>query len=985
MARAAGWRSEGRTDLVGVRGILVLAGFVAALAVAFLAAWPRLVETPAVQEELVRQLRAAGGADLSIDGATRLELLPRPRVTIANAVIGDRAQGAAGARLVADRIDIQLAALALLRGRVEPVAVDLVRPRLELAPPGAGSVRGLIAALGDGSLGSVSRIEVSDGMVAIADRPDASLRPLADVVDGLAVREAGNRFRLEGSAIVGGEPVRFGLSGEQPADAGALPVSIKLESGPGDRPFLMEFTGLVKPGPAATGRVRLSSEQGLPPAWLAGSFGLRGTLDARLEADPQRVELTELALTLPDGDLRGSAAFDLARGGAFAVALTSAGLEVKPELIDAVSRLLDLLRHRQGHSGGRVELQFASLTWRGEALRRLSVEAELSPAGEVELRRLDAVLPGQAVLGWSGSATADAGTVAGEVTLQAAELRPLLSWLGVADADLPPGGLTTLDLAAEAVLGSDRVELRRLRARLDASVAAGSVVYALTPRPRLDLALSVDRINTALYTAPPAGWADWRRRLIAVDGRLDLEVASLTRDLLRAGEVRVQATLDAGQFSLARLHVGNLAEAALELSGAMDLPSGAWDVAGTLAAAKPKPLLRLFGLPAPLDIDQLAPLRLEGEARHEAGRTSLDLKLQARDAQARLVVQSTDPFTAGPLGLTVTAEAEEAGAVLQALGWPAPAERPVFGPIATTVRVKRGEGPLAVTAQASVGDSRIAAELNLEPSAAPPLLKGTIRSPLMETELLAALYQTLALPLDVPPGNPLLWPGAWPRSPLAWDWLYRLRVDLAVAIDQLRHGGAALGSAAARTVLQDGQLDLDGLSIPAAGGRLAGDISLAGSGTQGVFSSDLRLTEARVQDLAARMAPGSTVQGVIDLSVAASGKGRSIAEIVGSLTGSGVLALRDLGLSGVALGAQAPGRESTARLDAAALDGPFVLSDGILSSQPPGLVLRHPAGEATLDLRVDLLAWILEAKLSAGPVTRRYLGPPGRVGAVADP
>ena len=972
MARAAGRRTEGRTDLVGVRGVLVLAGFVVALIVAFLFSWPRLVEAPALQDELDRLLRAAVGPNLRLEGDTRLELLPRPRVTIAQARV--REAVAAGTRLTAERIEVDLAPLALLRGRIEPRAVRLQRPRLDLAGATWDSLPGIPA---EGGLAGLQRIEVRDGAVV-------GLPTDADAVGLVAVRDGPHGLRLDGSAVIAGEPVRVAIAADGVRGSAPYSATIRLESGPADAAFRAEFVGQIAPGPAASGELRVSLEKGPPPAWLPWSYDLGGTLEARLTADAGRVELAELVLVVAGAELRGDLAVDLADGGAFALALNGNAVTLTPDLETGLTRLLAAARdHRV--PAGRVDLQLASLAWSGEFVRRLGLEAELAPDGTVALRRLDAILPGQAVLGWSGAALPGSGTVAGEVTLQAAELRPLLAWLGVPDADLPPGGLATLDLSARAEVGPERIALDGLQARLDASRIEGALVYARTARPRLDLQLAADRLNTALYAAPPASWAGWPHRLAAVDGSLDLTVASLTHDLLRASEVRVQAELEAGQLTVGRLEAADLGGAEVALGGTWDLPTGAWDATGTLATAEIKPILRLLRLPPPLEIDRLAPLRVEVSSRHEAGRTSLDLRLAARDAEARLTGELADPIGAGDLDLRLTAGAGEAGTVLQALGWPAAADRPTLGPLALTARADGSAGPVAIAADAAIGDNRLVAALDLDRTVAPARVAGSVRAPLLDTVLLAALYQSLALPLDVPPGNPLLWPGVWPRAPLAWGWLDGPHLDLALDIERLRHKGAELGAVAAHPVLADGVLRVEGVRAPVAGGTLAGSVELAGRGGYAVLATELRLADARVQDLAAAMTPGSTVEGLLDLTATATGQGRSIAEIVGSLAGSGALTLRDGRLTGVALGPPAAGDQATALLDAAALRGPFTLSAGTLTSDPPGLLLTHPAGEAVIDLRLDLLAWILDARLAAGPLTRRYLGPPGRVRSVAAP
>ena len=112
-----------------MRGFLALTGILVALVVAFLVAWPRLVDVPPCAARWRGCCARSGGDDLRIDGAVRLELLPLPRVAIERAVIGDRIAVGPGTRFTADRIDVELAPWPLLAGRIEPSGLQLVRPR----------------------------------------------------------------------------------------------------------------------------------------------------------------------------------------------------------------------------------------------------------------------------------------------------------------------------------------------------------------------------------------------------------------------------------------------------------------------------------------------------------------------------------------------------------------------------------------------------------------------------------------------------------------------------------------------------------------------------------------------------------------------------------------------------------------------------------------------------------------------------------------
>ena len=143
----------------------------------------------------------------------------------------------------------------------------------------------------------------------------------------------------------------------------------------------------------------------------------------------------------------------------------------------------------------------------------------------------------------------------------------------------------------------------------------------------------------------------------------------------------------------------------------------------------------------------------------------------------------------------------------------------IQGPVDARLKVKRAGGPIEVDLQASAAGSEVAGELSWSMDGPRPRLAGALRAPVLDTALAAALYDTLALPLDVPPGRPWLWPGVWPRQPLRWGWLLACDVDLAVDVAMLRHQRRELPGAGAAMRLQDGRLALTPAAAPVAAAR----------------------------------------------------------------------------------------------------------------------------------------------------------------------
>jgi hypothetical protein len=582
--------------------------------------------------------------------------------------------------------------------------------------------------------------------------------------------------------------------------------------------------------------------------------------------------------------------------------------------------------------------------------------------------------------------------------VQAGELRPLLRWLGAEPADLPVGGLSTLDLTAGTALGHGRVVLSDLSARLDATQVTGSLAVAIGVRPRIDLALAADRANTALYLGrvpERLAFDAWRDRLASVDGTVDLAVEGISHDALRAAGLRLKAGLANGRVTLDELELGGPGDTRLDLRGVADLGARTYKLQGELKLPQPKLILRLSGVVPPPELDRLAPVRLAGTLRGDSEVAAAGLELTASGLTASVAGTVREPFQGRFPDLVAILVAAETSDLLEALGWPAPPDRPSLGPLDARLDFREEGGPAEIGVEGAIGASHLSGQFVLAAGDSRPSVAGGVRASRLDRDLLAAVYGTLALPLAFPAGNPLLWPGAWPRQPLGWGWLDAVDLRLELEVAQLRQAGRTLPGAQATVALEDGRLAMSRLALPLAGGTLTGGITLEHEGGYATLGADLRLAEARAEAIAATLAPGSGLEGKLDLRAGLLAQGRSIADMVRSLQGEGELALRDGRLPGVALEPE-PGA-ATPAVGIAELSGPFRVEEGVAASSGTGLTLTSPAGEVDVQLRFDLLAWLAELELdgraAASPVERppsvRLIGAPGRLreapAAVAPP
>lgn len=982
-----------------MRWLLILLGLIVAAGIGFVVAWPRLVDEPRLRAELAKLLQEGGGPPLQIQGAVRLELLPLPRITVDRVVLGDRAAMGGAPDFEADRIDLEIAPLALLAGRIEPRRLQLVRPQIDIADGAVAAGEALLRGLSGGELAGLRRIDIVDGTVrqgAASGWPDS-----IEAIDLTATRSGDAAFRVEASAAVAGEPLRLVLAGAPLAVGAPVSLTLEMRSGPRESPAELDFRGSIVPdqdGTRLDGAVRVDAQRRPLPAWVDDALGWGGVvwptlpwaLQGRLSATRALIGLTDAEVSLPGGRLRGTAAVDLGPAPTFDLSFDGSQLELTAELVRAVQDL--------GHGGqlpepwaGRAQLRLADLVWRGDRVRGLQAEMEWPRGRRPELRQLEAKLPGASSLRWAGAGQGtDDLPLAGKIDVQSGELRRLLTWLGAMPDDLPSGGLTSLDLSASAGIGPGRLDLADLRVRLDATELTGSVAYAAEMRPRLDAALVADRLNVALYAgvAPDsAAWSRWRDRLLSLDGRIDLIVDRLSRDVLRGQGFRLLAGIERGQLSLDELRLSDLGGASMEIRGSVDLGTGRYDLAADARLAEAKPFLRLLRIEPPAEIERLSPLQLTGEVHGGAETARVDFKLSGKRAAVGLTGTLGRELDGKLIDLAANVAATDTTDLLKALGWPAPADRSALGAVDARVEIRRNGGPFELSARGTLGHSELDGQASMVGGAERPRIEGALHAATLDTDLLAAVYETLAISLAFPPGRPWLWPGDWPREPLSWKWLKAADLKIALDATKLRHRAMELPGAGMEVTLEDGQLTLSRITSPIAGGELEGTVTLDSAPGYGILGADLRLTGAHAEQLAAAVAPGSGFSGTVDLAAELAAEGQSVADLVASLHGNGELAIRTGRVSGLELGRAADSSGSAvAELSAR---GPFNVAQGILTSREPGMELDLGVTKARLDLNVDLLSWIIDAQLAAalpggqeatGIV--RLFGPPGRAARV---
>lgn len=829
-------------------------------------------------------------------------------------------------------------------GRVSFDRAEIVDGEVTLKAPWGVSALSRIAGLADaGSLAGPYRFEGTAG----PDGRRLDLRVSTSRADAsgalklkLSANEAGRRttFEADGALMVAAKPGfegRFALArppkrgehGEPWSAGGALRIEggrlradgLELVYGPDDRAARLGGSALVAfAGGAPRVELRLDTRQidldrllgegrpRTPAAVLAeiasrlpsgfappadGSFALdaRGLVlagdvvrDLKLELDAEKGSwrLRRASATLP-GEAKASAS------GSLAVSGGTPGF-VGPAEFDAA----DLPTLRRWLAGGRGE---------GPSLvRRFALKGEVSARPDaVTVEKAEIATDGARSTGrlaWSAGgedarSRLQAALVSDRLDLDALGLDRVLGHaLSAQDGDvflaldaksLQVWGVTMRDVSIDGSLDAAGLDLKRLEIR-DANGARISGAGRLAsgadgPRGKLGFKVAGETLAPLIAVAraggaPPAALDAIEARagaIAPVDLQIDLEAADGARRLAVAGQAaggRLDARLSAPDLSLdvpAELDLKLASEDGRRLAALAGVAlSPVQDARGGEIA------LRLSGAPA---------RGMTGEGRFDA----LGLAVTGRGALAFAPVAGLSAEG------EATVAAEDLGRVAAALG----RGTPLTGAAVPARLVgKVSVGPEGLRVEDLKGE--VAGRAVSGRASAPSDPSKPIEGRLAVDELPAAALMALAFSPEAvaAPGDGSVWPtagfGASPLRGLVG------RFEMTAARLPLFAGQVATEAAFTLALKRDG-IAVEGLAAKLDQGRLSGAASVSRSGPDAAASLDVTLSGAAADRALGLDPKTSPVTGAVDLKLEAQGTGRSLAGLVGSLTGAGQISLSD--------------------------------------------------------------------------------------------
>jgi hypothetical protein len=944
-----------------MRVLLTIAIAVAALAAGAAYALSQVVAREDLRERVIRQAEAITGSTMTIAGPVDVNLLPRPTFSFADATLAP-AEGD-GLRLAAERIDLRVNPLPLLRGLVEVDHIRLLRPVLHLSRDDAPPLGGFGLAAGGLSLPFAperfTRLTVIDGR-AVVDA-GAGAPQLERINLELVAEDERGPFSVSGDFFAGGQSFELdGRLGRLSRDA-TTTLQLDLAShAPRPGAVRLAFRGLLGHGPEHRLRGQMTlggrdlragieavaaavGEEAPPlPDWLAQGYQIGGALDAVRD----RAEVDELSASL--GGIEGSGRLRLLR----TTAAPRIGLELSIPRLEMPDRPaldispLDLLAQAAERLDGEIDLAVQVIAWRGEEARRARLSLDLGPEDGATIEQVRAVLPGNADLGFSGRLVPSGESMAleGALTAVTDDLPLLLDWLGLPRP--PPAGRqpAVMSLATDLRLEPAALRLSDLELRIDTSRITGSAALEHLGHPRLAAALSIDRLDADAYW-PGTDTRDLLEALGAwvgtTDVALDGSIARLTWQGLRFETVAIAGRAIAGIVSLDEVRARGVAQSELALRGEIDFASRHLSLDGRLESPRPALLARRLGWQPPLALARLTPLVVEASARGWQDALTIGGALRVQDIE--LDVGGDLAFRKGlaGLGLQIEARHPDYAALVRELGQPAiDAVAGTREPFHLTARLRRDETvDLAATGSVALGVTRITGEIGWREGELRPRLDARLSVGDATWDALRPLAALAGLRPDpaLLAGSVL---GNLPTGPLP--------LDLLAAVDGRIEVSGRGGLAGERLELvasqEDRRLMVERFSLPALGGRLEAEMVLDQARPVPFAAVALTLDQVDARKLAAQLRLPPAIEGTADLYAEATLTGRSPFELVRNLAGDLTFSVRDGAIEGLG--------------PLAALDASFDIHRGIAEASAARLELE--GGEARIEGVADLLLWVAD-------------------------
>jgi uncharacterized protein involved in outer membrane biogenesis len=646
-----------------MKKILIGVGVVIGLLVVAVVALPMLVDPNVFKPQLIAKAREATGRDLVIDGPLKLSFFPTPAVSAEGVRFANMAGGKAPQMVELKSVRAGVSILPLLARRIEIDELRLVEPKIAIEvgadgranydfrtasgepPPKTGTpAKPDTTTASDGSKFTVAvdRVVIENGTLTYSDARSGRENRLEKVALTLSAPSLDGPFAASGSLTANGVPVT--LDGKIGAKAAAgMPVDVRIKTPDGEASLVGVTSDLTAAAHfKGSGRLAasdfaafvrgLAAASAMPSPSLPPSLARRATFDGALEASADAVTARDFKLALGEDQGNGTLAVTLKPATRIEGKLSFARLDLDrwlaaperappavaqpktpaPPATTGRPALPPVAGDMSGSIAVKLVFDAAEIVYNGGSVRKVVADVVLEN-GQLAIRRIEALLPGDARLAGSMTAGADGKSYGGDVSLAGPRLRETLAWLKVDTARVPAGKLAAFSFKGKLQsAGNANLSVNDATVQLDGMTARGSAGIAMGVPMRVTADFQADTVDVDAYLPPrtagkaPSAGKPAAAPQASVPAGIDARIKARIGRIIYHGEhidtVDADVTYRGGTLTLGDSRVGSVAGAAVALKGSIAhlTTTPRFDLAVNVRTGDADRLLKLAGVASPV-------------------------------------------------------------------------------------------------------------------------------------------------------------------------------------------------------------------------------------------------------------------------------------------------------------------------------------------------------------------------------------------------
>jgi uncharacterized protein involved in outer membrane biogenesis len=897
------------------------------------------------------------GLNVQVAGPIKFSVLPTPAVTLTDIAIGPAGQTS---RLRARSLSIELGLGPLMRGEIRATEARLVGPQFTLGLNSLGQVDWPAMTLQTETV-AIERLNIEDGRVVLTDSLSNSRMVLDKLWFRGQVRSLTGPFRGEGAFVSSGEIHGYRVAAGRATDDG-IKVKLNIDLAERPLAVELDGTlGTDRKAPRFDGNFTASRPVSAVKATGRAVVQEPWKLTSKVKADAQSALLEQIEFQYgPEqraAKLDGAAEVKFGERPRLQAALSARQIDLDrlvataeaPRRLpaaasQAVAELIGgMLRPSIPTS---LTISVDAVTLGGAVLQ--AVGADLRADGQAwRIDKLDFRAPGFAKIGVTGRLDRASTGIgfAGSVNIDAGDPRALIAWVAGQPMAASQVQIKPWQFNGDMALSADAISIERFRSEFDRGVIEGRLAYAwpAADRPaRLDADLKAGEIDFDVLL----GFADGAFAGLGFeaprDVALGLEIGRARVAGFEARNTTARLKLDAGGLLIERLSVADFGNATIEAKGRIETtPTPGGSIAVDLDARELTAVLALADRFAPVLADPLrrlsggdntakvhATVSLENVAAATAtakltasgriGAVRLDIAAAASGKPEHFIVTDLAALAAADVRFEGRFESDDAAQLLAPIGLdriasldrtasgPARLSLTTHGPLNRELSLEgrlvaaainaAGKGTLRLSGDApatvelsevsgTVAGRKAQGKLSLKFGDA-PRVDGSIEVESAEAPALVAA--AIGRRLTGAASEPF----AVARSDLAGRIEFKTaRATLSPTLEATSLRGVARFSPS-EVVFDEVQGEL-------AKGRLGGRLAFV-TGADGVsLRGDFSLSGAEVAEFVPGSGARPPVTGRFTLRTDLEASGRSPAAFLGSLAGSGTIALENAEFSGL--------------------------------------------------------------------------------------